>query len=257
MANKCYVTKLDAVVDNDSLKKLGVLKIKICNSSVVAQFPTTMKFDFCPISGKESTLTILNQQAVITVQSPNVSVSNTVATLKNGGKLYVTSSASDVYFDAEVKNKDNLMKLSCLYLPDTSDFAYCDKIEKIESLGMTGDISEIVSNCPQIYDFNLMAGAGVNYVDISGRWSDLIGNCEKLTYLACAATKNIVVSSVEDAVAIRVQKGQTSSTGNGVRLRLISSSALTFEGSPIEYRANGYWLSWSNGGATINLTPIQ
>ena len=257
MANNCLVTKLNGIVDNDSLKKLGVLGLKICNSSVVAQFPTSTKFDFCPVSGKESTLTILNQQAVITVQSPNVSVSNTVATLKNGGKLVVTSSTSDVYFDAEVDNKYDLMKLSCLYLPDTSDFAYCDKIEKIESLGMTGDISEIVSNCPQMYDFNLMTGNGVDYVDISGRWSDLIGNCERLTYLACAATTNIAVSSVEDAVAIRVQKGQTSSTGNGVRLKLASSKALTFNGSPIEYHANGYWLSWSNSGATINLTPIQ
>lgn len=162
----CLVTKLKEVVNNDSLLKLGVVKLKV------------NAFDGTPASGYQYELTIKTNGEPVTISVPNgayftvgSSTLNDPSTRKTT-YTWANTSLTGFYFkydstyDIEITNKYAIVELYThpLYAqhkiisPYIDTLAYCTNLKRLdfEYTDISGDISALstLSSIEQLYFMN-------------------------------------------------------------------------------------------------------
>lgn len=260
MDKNCLVTTLKSTVNNDNLKKLGVLGVNLVNTNAYSStFNPSVNQDFSTIDGEESVLTITSNNAVITVASPNVRISDTKAMLRHNGKLRINNTDTSVnYVSAEITNKYALEKVSFLTMFDTGDLSYLDHLLKLSGVApFTGRFEDFQKYTPNIEDLSIHSTNAAS-VGLNGKIANLIGFCTNLKYILIGRTTSASISNIEDIVAIRRALGQTSSpvfdNNEGVRISMDGGS-LYFNGASVSGRSK--WLTWTSSTITYDGTTID
>lgn len=136
---KCLVTKLNGVVDNNNLKKIGVLKIPI------APMSSSKTFIVRSVNGSNGKVTITDKTNGI-VKSVNVENENSSNynsyQVPNGGYIEISDKYSLI--NLEIGNIiDNLLKDYVSKLPTIDDYRYCKNIKALSWTIFAGNVSDL------------------------------------------------------------------------------------------------------------------
>lgn len=129
---KCLITKLNGTVNNDSLPKLGVVRIPIC--------PTTSStIEFISAKNNGTTLKVYNNNKSLLSTCQGTTNSQYVPlNLKDGGYIEYENKydlVSAPYGNTKIDGRD--------MLPDINEFMYCKKLKGVNSFAMKGNVKEL------------------------------------------------------------------------------------------------------------------
>jgi len=139
MANNCLVTKLSGVVNDDTLEKLGVIRIRVSSNS------TESNLIFTLISSKDSTLKTIDTQFVTPYnQSSIIGTENPLTA--NVEKTFEVLLSTAGYI--EIPNKYNLKKITLAtstVIDDVSSLKYSTELEYLYGNGnsLRGDFNSL------------------------------------------------------------------------------------------------------------------
>lgn len=188
---KCLITKLNGTVNNDSLPKLGVVRIPIR--------PTTSgSIEFISAKNNGATLKVYdNNKSLLSTHQGTTAPQYVQLNLKDGGYIEYENKydlASTPYGNTKIDGRD--------MLPDINEFMYCKKLKEVTSYAMKGNVKELA-------DFDWLKTIDATY--FTGDFRD---------YVARKVEKGSISGSIE----IRVYQGGNSDfvTGtiqiNGVKV---------------------------------------
>lgn len=237
--NECLITKLKANVQDNSLAKLGVLKITLKPNST-AESILCSELGNSVLSVVSGTLTAIYKNTGENVVFPY--------TLKNEdyqGVIKITTGNNGAV--VELSNKYSLKNIKCLaQVSDTNfdDIIYCNKLKELAHIN--GDTAKIKNNFPEI-----TAALFLN-VTTMGLLSDF-GMCTKLVYLETRGSN--ISGAIEDFVKEQRLNGRV--TCESLYLGWENPN-LTFNGTSIGSSPEGKYLSWTDStitydGETINV----
>ena len=250
MAN-CLITKLDAVVNNDSLKKLGTLYINATNSGYLAGAVIGISTSSArKITGVSSDL--YNQSGV--------SLGREITEQAGAGTSWFVSGGGVV----EVYNKYDLtylnVKSSFTDPINTKDLSFCTALTSLTAQ-LAGKLSEL-PNAPSLTRLDLVP-SGLNnglegsladlptypsltYIDLD-KYRLITGELKALGGFVALTTLRLgdltrVGGSVEDFVNAQRAAGRT--TCSGITCPYIGTTGITFNGSSIAVASNTV-ISWT------------
>lgn len=136
---KCLVTKLNGVVNNDNLKKIGVLKIPIPPMS------SSKTFIVRGVNGSNGKVTITDKTNGI-VLSVNVeddkSSSYSSFQVPNGGYMEISDKYSLTAIELNTIT-DKILKDYVSELPTIDDYRYCKNIKNLNWRVFAGNVSDL------------------------------------------------------------------------------------------------------------------
>lgn len=129
---KCLITKLNGTVNNDSLPKLGVVRIPIR--------PTTSStIEFISAKNNGTTLKVYNNnKSLLSTYQGTTSPQYVQLNLKDGGYIEYENKydlASTPFGNTKIDGRD--------MLPDINEFMYCKKLKEINSCATKGNVKEL------------------------------------------------------------------------------------------------------------------
>lgn len=129
---KCLVTKLNGTVNNDSLPKLGVVRIPIRPT-------TSATIEFISAKNNGTTLKIYdNNKSLLSTHQGTTNPQYVPLNLKDGGYIEYENKydlASTPFGNTKIDGRD--------MLPDINEFMYCKKLKGVDSEAMKGNVKEL------------------------------------------------------------------------------------------------------------------
>lgn len=158
---KCLVTKLNGVVDNNNLKKIGVLKIPI------APMSSSKTFIVRSVNGSNGKVTITDKINGI-VKSVNVENKNssnyTSYQVPNGGYIEISDKYSLINLEIE-RITAKLLKDYVSELPTIDDYRYCKNIEVLNWSIFAGNVSDLAElDSLNVATVTYLTGDVVDYI---------------------------------------------------------------------------------------------
>lgn len=174
---KCLVTKLNGVVSNDNLPKLGVVRIPIR--------PTTSdSIEFISAKNNGATLKVYdNNKSLLSTHQGTTAPQYVQLNLKDGGYIEYENKydlTSAPYGNTKIDGRD--------MLPDIEEFKYCKKIKVVNSLSMKGNVKEFA-------DFDWLEVMEVTY--FAGDLRDYVA-------------RKVEKGSISGSIKIRIYQGGSS-----------------------------------------------
>lgn len=262
----CLVTKLKGTVDNNNLKKLGVLTIKYSNySSFDANVNFAIQTVGTGVTVKAVDSYFVNSSGVNIGDTLNIS-SNTDSyvlpapvgsgTIEIHNKYNLKSlKVTDTKFDAiNTSEIDYLVNVETIRVRLVGSLEYAKMLSQISIFeqkifnNVFGDISNFAGHT-HLTELNLS-----NQRDVDGNILS-VGECIALTKLSIGGT--IVYGTIESFVqaqrVARVAAGLSEGNSVGITMSYLSTCNVTFDGSPVPATFNsGCVLTWT--GNTMTLT---
>ena len=129
---KCLITKLNGTVNNDSLPKLGVVRIPIR--------PTTSStIEFISAKNNGATLKVYdNNKSLLSTHQGTTNPQYVNLNLKDGGYIEYENKydlTSAPYGNTKIDGRD--------MLPDIEEFKYCKKLKEVTAFAMKGNVKEL------------------------------------------------------------------------------------------------------------------
>lgn len=260
----CLVTKLKSVVDNDNLKKLGMIDVKVATTNWVSSIP---QYNCYITDGNSASVSILGDNAAVfgpQVRGWEISDNSKKITSNPGTNVnnYFTINPSNVdYVTLRYDNKYCIRALDYVVDLDVDKLESCFNLEYlkvIEGIHNTS-VDNIVKCIPLVSDLFIGITSRAPYNYFTGRFSDFA----KLEHLAYFTIQNGIydeVDSIERFVAVKRGLGHTSSTGNGIRIRIKqqgNAKYVTFQGNNVQNESSNNFLSWTANTITFEGTTIN
>lgn len=266
MGKNCLVTKLNAVVNNSNLSKLGVIEFDIladttfntdhaigirCTQPVVVT--TTANFNNYSGVSIGNSVTIQGNQPDIQNVLPSIDAAHIMIKEKYPIKWFIVR-----FRLSKPLNLEQFTPLNDLEDLETSLCGDFDNIKKLSSLtkllctvkkeneeGLEGDISSVSSLSGLTY---------LSVLDHSGIYGNIasLGTLTNLLRLDIGGTK--VEGSVEEFVAR--QRGAGRTTCEGIACAYLGNSKVTFNNiaAPVQYTQS---ISWTATQITLGSTTID
>lgn len=174
---KCLITKLNGTVNNDSLPKLGVVRIPIR--------PTTSStIEFISAKNNGTTLKVYNNnKSLLSTCQGTTSPQYVQLNLKDGGYIEYENKydlASAPFGNTKIDGRD--------MLPDINEFMYCKKLKEINSSATKGNVKELA-------DFDFLETIDATY--FTGDFRDYVA-------------RKVEKGSISGSINIRVYQGGNS-----------------------------------------------
>lgn len=171
---KCLITKLNGTVNNDSLPKLGVVRIPIR--------PTTSStIEFISAKNNGTTLKVYNNnKSLLSTCQGTTSPQYVQLNLKDGGYIEYENKydlASAPFGNTKIDGRD--------MLPDINEFMYCKKLKEINSNATKGNVKELA-------DFDFLENIDATY--FTGDFRDYVA-------------RKVEKGSISGSINIRVYQG--------------------------------------------------
>lgn len=242
MSNKCLVTKLKAVVDNDSLEKLGHFTIGLHHYTGTPDATKTCGFRFdSPASCK-----LLGTSGSIKIGGQTVNVGETYNTPLVGAAYEMLVKALSVVDSGLSLDVDNIYNLTEIRdgvgaginiifdwhdstLSTAERLQYLNKLKSVDMPGISGNVSDLVK-LKQFRENPEAVRFWSYYCNLVGKIEEFAPwiYAEQLNFQSGAAT---LYGAVEDLAAAQVALGRTT----GV-LQVFVNGAITMEGVAISNR---------------------
>lgn len=171
---KCLITKLNGTVNNDSLPKLGVVRIPIR--------PTTSStIEFISAKNNGTTLKVYNNnKSLLSTCQGTTSPQYVQLNLKDGGYIEYENKydlVSAPFGNTKIDGRD--------MLPDINEFMYCKKLKEISSSATKGNVKELA-------DFDFLETIDATY--FTGDFRDYVA-------------RKVEKGSISGSINIRVYQG--------------------------------------------------
>lgn len=221
MSNNCLVTKLKGVVDNDSLNKLGEVRMMVkLNNSSIPRANTFFSNNTTPFE-----ITLLDDAVTFTSASGDAQIIDSkhgIATgryIGTGNTLTVSGAEPDSWINISVKSKYNFGVLG-MYVKDIqlSDVKYCTSVTRFvmtSSCPKYGTLKDL-SRMTLLELIEVWNGSGVT---VTGNMSDL-GVFTSLTEITVGSTTSSVMritGSWDGFVVAQRSNGRTTCDGISIK----------------------------------------
>lgn len=279
MSNNCLVTKLQGVVNNDNLPKLGVYSVKfggtpITNNGIgVCVHDTTSP---CVITSRKNSLTKRNSSVII--QSFEANASNL-----DGGSMCKSAVAGDII---DISNKYNIDGIICIAQNDNNisggtlkldELAYSSiekltfvindknsfKLEELipikytlkqidlRGAGITGDLSifDDVTTITSATFAEDTTGARVNTLITGSIMS--FANSTNIETLDLHGAPSLSSVDIKEFALAQIANGRSSAT---ISIRTVNYGDLVYSFDGVEVPTGRYTLTWTSSN-DIALTP--
>lgn len=258
--NKCLITRLAAVVQDDTLRKIGELRVLVNKS-------TKGFVNLSPVLG--TILTAETSGNLYFTDANDVNL-GTVKTVSDNANFYVSS--GNGYFSVTQKYDIVFIRTSEAGLGvELSDLKYSESLQQlyvgnltsgtIEDLNVSNlsvfeihknqDAPEVYGNISAFKNSSVLTSFRCNFCHIDGNVA-ILGTCPKIETISIPGSK--ITGKIEDLVAnLRASKG----TSGSIKMPFLKSTGLTYQGIPVGANtnipagSNANTISWTESTITF------